>query len=713
MNTSLRTGLFAALLLALHPGTAPAAELPPVSSPAPVILGDPPVAPKTVVIPRAALGVEAIPLGGLTVDTQDREAVRTFYRGIFFQSEDVPMGWTGNYATGDAGTTAQLFRDAVALRINGYRALAGVPANVSLFNTYNLKAQQAALMMSANGQLSHAPPATWLYYTAVGAEAAGSSNLSLGNSGARAVTNQVWDTGASNTALGHRRWLLYPQTRTMGTGDVPGGILNNAAVFSANAIWVFDGNYGTLRPATRDGFVAWPPKGYAPYPVVYGRWSLSYPNADFSSATVTVSKGGTTIPVTVEYRSDTTTPSFGERTIVWYLNGLNDASVSPRPLADESYLVTISGVQGSGVPAIFSYTVVVFDPDVVTPGAPLTTASAPATANTTVAFTGSVAAMPGATGYELDLYRSILLPAALTPGNSSASWVQSASGYSAIEATEFHLYHATFDSQHLTLGKALYVRPNANLSFERRFNFATASEVARVQVSLDGGVSWQDVHAEAGTNAAVPYATVNLNLSAFTGRTIRLRFSFTATGSAYQCATCGWYFRNLVFNSVSELSLTSHSTLPSTSLNTSLVAADTGNYILLARTEYQGSYFGDWGPGLAFTVTQQPLTAPTAVSASVTGYATLTVKFTAPSSTGGSAITGYTVTCTSPNGGVTGSNTGGAGATSIQVNGLSNGRRYTCTVTASNAAGAGPTSASSNTVTPFDMTPILNLLLDD
>jgi hypothetical protein len=104
--------------------------------------------------------------------------------------------------------------------------------------------------------------------------------------------------------------------------------------------------------------------------------------------------------------------------------------------------------------------------------------------------------------------------------------------------------------------------------------------------------------------------------------------------------------------------------------------------------------------------------APAAVTVT-TGSASITVKFDAPAINGGTAITGYTATCTSSNGGAPGSNTGGAGATSIRVNGLTDGKRYTCTVTASNAAGAGTASAPSNAITPFDITPILNLLLDD
>jgi YD repeat-containing protein len=105
--------------------------------------------------------------------------------------------------------------------------------------------------------------------------------------------------------------------------------------------------------------------------------------------------------------------------------------------------------------------------------------------------------------------------------------------------------------------------------------------------------------------------------------------------------------------------------------------------------------------------------APTAVSATA-GNASITVNFGAPASNGNATITGYTAVCTSSNGGVSGSNTGGASATSIQVSGLTSGKIYTCTVTASNSVGPGPESAPSNTVTPkrVDLTPILMLLLD-
>ncbi|WP_343733985.1 DUF4347 domain-containing protein [Acidovorax sp.] len=96
----------------------------------------------------------------------------------------------------------------------------------------------------------------------------------------------------------------------------------------------------------------------------------------------------------------------------------------------------------------------------------------------------------------------------------------------------------------------------------------------------------------------------------------------------------------------------------------------------------------------SFTVTAIVPTAPT-IGTATAGDTQASVAFTAPTNTGGSVITGYTVTVSPPH--VAPVN----GASSpIVVTGLTNGQAYTFTVTATNSAGTGPASAPSNSVTP-------------
>ena len=86
--------------------------------------------------------------------------------------------------------------------------------------------------------------------------------------------------------------------------------------------------------------------------------------------------------------------------------------------------------------------------------------------------------------------------------------------------------------------------------------------------------------------------------------------------------------------------------------------------------------------------TPLPPAAPT-IGTATAANGSITVAFTPPSSTGGSAIIDYVVTCTAG-----GSSRSQSGTSSpITVTGLTNGTNYSCTVVATNSAGAGSASA--------------------
>ncbi len=286
--------------------------------------------------------VSLAPVDGPTVaaiDLNNRQAVLTAYQSIYVATQATPYVNAGlNVAACAAGDTTLAYKTAVIRTVNYYRAMSGLPGNVTLDVGLSAKAQQAALMMSANSSLSHAPPTTWACYSAAGADAAGHSNLALGASGPRTIGLYMADGGIPS--LGHRRWVLYPPQTAIGTGDTS----------NANSLWVLGAS--GARPATPNS-VAWPAAGFVPYQLIPSSiaWSFSMDGANFASTSVTVTKVGTgNVPVTravldVGYGDNTI--SFMPTTGVW-------------PYAttgDTSFDVQINGVILNGATRNFSYRV--------------------------------------------------------------------------------------------------------------------------------------------------------------------------------------------------------------------------------------------------------------------------------------------------------------------------------------------------------------------
>lgn len=285
---------------------------------------------------------------GNWLDTSDRRAVVDSYQAEF-SKPDPAIGWTGNRSSCRAGTTNPSYRDAIIDRVNWFRSIAGVPANVSENATYSSKAQQAALMMSVSDRLSHDPDPSFSCYTAAGDEAASKSNLYLGRTGPSAITGYMLDPGAGNVSVGHRNWILHPSVRQFGTGDTPG-----PGRQATNTLWVIDNAFAS-QPVMRepDGFVAWPARGFVPGDLVFPRWSFSLRGADLDRASVTVQRIDNgqiveNIPSPIVFGNDSGGAPFS--IVVWEPTGIDTS-----PVVDQTYRVTIGNVGVGSATRSFSY----------------------------------------------------------------------------------------------------------------------------------------------------------------------------------------------------------------------------------------------------------------------------------------------------------------------------------------------------------------------
>jgi hypothetical protein len=568
--------------------------------------------------PRAAAAVP------FSVNVSSREAVRQFYRTVYFASENIPMGWTGSYTVNGAGDTSAAYKEAVLRRINFYRAFAGVPATMTLRADWSAKDQQAALMMSANNALNHTPPPSWTFYTADGAEAAGKSNIAIGSAGPDAITLYMADHGTSNAAVGHRRWLLYPQTKETGTGDVPG---NSSGLLEANATWVITSDFGTTRPATRTTAVPYPPAGYVPYTLVWPRWSFSYPDANFSNATVTMTRNGQPVAAAAEPLSS----GAGEPTLVWVYDGKDANSHAPhaRPTGDTVYRVTIANVTVAGASQTFSYDVTVFDPDVAgNDFVPVSIAGSAAPAvgassNYSVAlpaFAGrfdwrSVPASAFSKTYDAEAGLDGITATTTGDYNVVQSTVAGASG----GTSSYHLAHTSRTEQILLLPEIFLVGANSPaVTFRSRLGWASDIQSAHVQVSTDDGTTWLDVYAQTGTNSAgeTTFASRSASLAAYANRTVRVRFVYDVerSGSAYPQSSSGigWYLDNISLTGVQKATPAAATAAAAGATTFSFTPGTAGAVGLQARGVLFDSYPMEWGPVTTVTaantvaVTTQP-----------------------------------------------------------------------------------------------------------
>jgi hypothetical protein len=577
-------------------------------------LGDAPSAPKDV---SGLPGRGPHPLsvtGGFNVDTSSREQARSFYNAVYTSSDGVSIGTTADISGCTPGTNSTAFQEAVLRRINWFRALAGLPAAVTFDASESAKDQSGALMMSANTNLQHAGiPPTWHCFSADGTNAAANSNLALGYDGPDAITGYIWDFGTNNYAAGHRRWILYPQTQVMGTGDVP----QQSSFKSANATWVIDANLNGPRPATRTPYVSWPPAGYVPYQVVYPQWSFALSNADLSAATVGMKSNGVDVAVTIQAYVGVYPYYYGENTLVWYPTSLDptaSSTIFPFGGTDTVYTVAVSNVIIVPVITNFTYTVTMFDPAV--PGtdffSPIISGTNRPSVNANNTYTCTPVLDPNVTGYQWLTSQStngnlfdgaegglVNFTATTTPGYSVITNVAGGSG-----SFSFYLAMPAATDQILQLNELLFPATNTTVTFKSMLGYATTNQIAKVQATTNGGTTWQDIYSQISSGGAggFSFATRSLSLSNYAGTPTLLRFNYhfntNGNGSiSNQIRTSppvGWFLDNIVVTNTSQLiNLVTNSTA---STNFTFTPTQATNYNIEARALIFTQFPLDFGP---------------------------------------------------------------------------------------------------------------------
>lgn len=529
-------------------------------------------------------------------DLNSRHQSKALYKSIYGYSENIPFSWkeqgstssctTPNIPPSSPGEPSDEYTLATHVRINYFRAMAGVNDDIQLDSSYNSNSQSAAIFQSSNlwnwmqesnsdwipipnafasDESPHNPPTDWNCYTTT-LDSTSDGNISWGNAGYDAVMSQMRDSGKNNVAAGHRRWLLYPTTTTMGVGSVdqqtrsgtpdyyPAAAVIYTADTNPTAQRTVEGSHIFSSPLASEVPVAWPPAGYVPYQVVYPRWSFSYPDADFGTANVIMLKNGTDgVNVEIEQIKN----GVGENTLVWVpmpetMDENQSSTKWPNPGIDTAYDVIIQDVSIDNVATTFSYTVTVFDPDTVGDNEviPSLTGDSEITTNGPTLHYTPVSFAEDHEVKVLTLEEYSTVEGAETPLTNVTDGTHTEYSLQSDETVKsgsysFNLSH--YDGkggvdQFFQLDETFLLSASSTLDFWSLISWSTSNQFGKVQISLDDGSSWADIYSRAGSSpqniegsyigpGESSFSNQSISLADYADTTVLFRFLFTATGS--------------------------------------------------------------------------------------------------------------------------------------------------------------------------------------
>lgn len=287
----------------------------------------------------------------------------------------------------------------------------------------------------------------------------------------------------------------------------------------------------------------------------------------------------------------------------------------PVPTNDVTRAVTFTGLGANGgsdaVITGGANVKVDFKPAYVPPAL-----AGPDVASTVVATNYTFNNVLGATGY---MGRSIANVNVTADGADNLNRVTAVtSGSYAVTSTSikdsgtgaYRLGHTSGGGdQMLTYTNSFHVKAGASLNFRSRHGLADPTQTARVQVSTNGGLSWDAVFTQAGSggNGETSFVTRNIPLTAYAGKDIRLRFHYGLVAGQFwpvTNATAGWFIDTITFTNMLDASTATVTTLPA-GTTFAFTAAAAGDFLLSVSPIISGKDFG-FGVAKAITASAAP-----------------------------------------------------------------------------------------------------------
>lgn len=233
----------------------------------------------------------------------------------------------------------------------------------------------------------------------------------------------------------------------------------------------------------------------------------------------------------------------------------------------------------------------------------------------------SFTSVGAATNYQWEQTRLVPHTAVEGAENGLANvTVLSSPGYSVIISDllasgsyAFHLAHPPDPSnptdQVLTRNVTLLLRTNSQLTFAKRLGWAMPGQVARAQISTNGGAAWQDVWSQPGTGSQgdPSFSRITNSLAAYAGVPARIRFVYDYVSGSFFYQTDSEVGLCLDDIAVSNAEEVQSPLVKDASGSSSLVFFPTnaGDYLLRVRAQLPGRTLL-WGPTTRVTVTNLP-----------------------------------------------------------------------------------------------------------